>query len=113
MNDVGRQVTEAMVQASMSQRQLAAASGLSQSTISRVASGSRHVAADELMAIALALDLPYEDLCSEVKFEDRILVAARTSGSEAIDGSAARRRAARLLQIGQQIDSVLRLAACQ
>lgn len=64
----------------LSQRQLSEASGISQSTISRIVSGDRVPTVPELVSLASALGVPFASLAHIELASDRALFAARASG---------------------------------
>ena len=79
----GELVDRARAAAGLSQRGLADASGISQSTLSRIISGERVAKMPELVAIAWATGCTVAQLTGSVTVADRVQCAARsTNGCE-------------------------------
>lgn len=75
----------------VTQRRLAEDAGLSQPTLNRIMTGQRAASTPELVSLAWALGVPYEELVAEQPLSQRVLVAARTQNAS-VDISAARDR---------------------
>ena len=73
-------ILNAQNQAGLSQRQLAEISGISQSTLSRIISGTRIPSVPELLALAVATGLPFPTLANVEQASDRAQFAARATG---------------------------------
>lgn len=106
--DLGGRVRLARERVGLNQRQLAALTGVSQPTISRVESGERSaLAVTELHRIAMATGTMLTALTSESDSRERILTAARiaASGDPGAD-SAAASTAAELLELDAVLDAL-------
>lgn len=82
---VGYRIERALAAAGMSQRGLASATGLSQSTLSRTVSGERQAKMPELLAIAWATGVPIAELTELGSVADRVQCAARATNGSAMD----------------------------
>lgn len=84
--DVGARIERARVAASLSQRALADATGISQSTLSRVISGQRAAKVPELMAIGWATGVTVAELAGTGTVAERAEGAARATNHADMDG---------------------------
>jgi transcriptional regulator with XRE-family HTH domain len=82
---VGYRVERALAAAGMSQHGLADATGLSQSTVSRIISGARVAKMPELLSIAWATGTPVAELTGLGSVADRAQCAARATNGSAMD----------------------------
>ena len=81
-DNVGARIRQAMEAAGLSQRSLADATGISQSTLSRTIEGQRTASVPELLRIAEATGLDLSWLAGGSRVADRVEYAARaTDGS--------------------------------
>jgi Zn-dependent peptidase ImmA (M78 family)/transcriptional regulator with XRE-family HTH domain len=106
--DLGGRIRRARERVGLNQRQLAALTGVSQPTISRVESGERSaLAMTELHRIAMATGTTLTALTSATDPRGRILTAARiaATGNPAAD-SAAASAAAELLELDAVLDAL-------
>jgi transcriptional regulator with XRE-family HTH domain len=83
--DVGASVERARVAAGLSQRALADATGISQSTLSRVISGQRAAKVPELMAIGWATGVTVAELTGTRTVAERAEGAARATNHAGMD----------------------------
>lgn len=83
---VGARIEHARVAAGLSQRQLADATGISQSTLSRVISGLRTAKVPELVAIAWATGVTVAELTGTGTVAERAECAARATNHTDMDG---------------------------
>ncbi|MCQ9163607.1 helix-turn-helix transcriptional regulator [Arthrobacter sp. STN4] len=90
-------------QARMSQRQLAAASGVPQSTLSRIESASRQAQLGEIALIAQALGRSLGSILDECPLEDRVLVATRANKPSA-DAESVKDRLVYFLEMDEFLD---------
>lgn len=79
--NTAQRVEAALHAAGMSQREVAAASELSQATISRIVAGQRVAKVPELIAIAVATGTPPQRLLESSAVADRAEIAARSTGT--------------------------------
>lgn len=84
--DVGARIERARVAAGFSQRALADATGISQSTLSRVISGQRAAKVPELMAIGWATGVTVAELAGTGTVAERAEGAARATNHADMDG---------------------------
>lgn len=84
--DVGARIERARVAASLSQRALADATGISQSTLSRIISGQRPVKVPELVAIGWATGVTVAELAGTGTVAERAEGAARATNHADMDG---------------------------
>jgi transcriptional regulator with XRE-family HTH domain len=84
--DVGARIERARMAASLSQRALADATGISQSTLSRVISGHRAAKVPELMAIGWATGVTVAELAGTGTAAERAEGAARATNHAGMDG---------------------------
>lgn len=84
--DVGARIERARVAAGFSQRALADATGISQSTLSRVISGQRAAKVPELMAIGWATGATVAELAGTGTVAERAEGAARAINHADMDG---------------------------
>lgn len=77
--DIGALIERARVAAALSQRALADATGISQSTLSRIISGDRPAKMPEIVAIAWATGHTVAQLTGTETVSDRIQCAARAT----------------------------------
>ncbi|WP_433294164.1 helix-turn-helix domain-containing protein [Actinoplanes sp. CA-030573] len=81
--NIGALIDEALRAAGLSQRSLSEATGISQSTLSRIISGDRAAKLPELMAIAQATGYTVAQLTGSGTVADRVQYAARaTNGAD-------------------------------
>lgn len=104
---LGERIRVARQRVGLNQRELAALTGISQPTISRVESGRSTLAVTELHRIAMATGTMVTDLTAERDGRQRILTAARQSatGTPAADSIAAS-AAADLLELDRVLDAL-------
>ena len=105
---LGERVRRARERVGLNQRQLAALTGISQPTISRVESGERSaLAVTELHRIAMATGSTVAALTSEADRGDRILTAARVAAvGDPAAVEAAASAAAELLELDAALDAL-------
>jgi transcriptional regulator with XRE-family HTH domain len=84
--DVGALIERARVAAGLSQRALADATGISQSTLSRIISGDRSVKMPEVVAIAWATGATVAELTGLGTVAERVQCAARGTNDTDMDG---------------------------
>jgi transcriptional regulator with XRE-family HTH domain len=84
--DIGARIERARVAAGLSQRALADATGISQSTLSRVISGQRTAKMPELVAIAWATGATVAELAGTETVAERAEGAARATNRADMDG---------------------------
>jgi transcriptional regulator with XRE-family HTH domain len=84
--DVGARIERARVAAGLSQRALADATGISQSTLSRVISGLRVAKVPELVAIGWATGVTVAELAGTRTVAERAEGAARATNHTDMDG---------------------------
>ena len=84
--DVGALVERARTAAGLSQRALADATGISQSTLSRIISGDRPAKLPELVVIAWATGHTVGQLTGSATVADRVQCAARATNDSSMDG---------------------------
>ena len=84
--DVGARIERARVAAGLSQRALADATGISQSTLSRVISGQRAAKVPELVAIGWATGVTVAELAGTGTVAERAEGAARATNHADMDG---------------------------
>lgn len=82
---VGARVERARATSGLSQRALAAAAGLSQSTLSRIISGDRTAKVPELIAIGRVTGHTVAELSGTSTVADRVLCAARSTNGAGMD----------------------------
>jgi transcriptional regulator with XRE-family HTH domain len=85
MNDVGTLIEQARVAADLSQRALADATGISQSTLSRIISGDRVAKIPEVVAIARATGHTVAQLTGAGTVAHRVQCAARATNDSGMD----------------------------
>jgi transcriptional regulator with XRE-family HTH domain len=100
----GERVATLASAAGLSQRDLAEAADMSQATVSRIVTGKRRASVPELVALAWALGVPYEELVETPPLSERVLVAPRSSLDEA-DLSAVRSRLVGYLRMELYLDA--------
>jgi transcriptional regulator with XRE-family HTH domain len=96
--DVGRRIAERRVEAGLSQRDLENLTGISQSTLHRIESGTRTARMDDVISIAWALGCPVEAILDEYPVRDRVLVASRANTSTA-DAAAVKKKLTQFLEM--------------
>ena len=84
--DVGALIERARASAGLSQRGLADATGISQSTLSRIISGDRSAKMPEVVAIAWATGHTVAQLTGAATVSDRVQCAARATNDSGMDG---------------------------
>jgi transcriptional regulator with XRE-family HTH domain len=84
--DVGALIERARVAAGLSQRALADATGISQSTLSRIISGDRGAKIPEVVAIAWATGHTVAQLTGAGTVADRVQCAARATNDSGMEG---------------------------
>lgn len=84
--DVGVLIERARLAAGLSQRALADATGISQSTLSRIASGDRVAKMPEVVAIAWATGHTVAQLTGSGTVATRAQCASRATNGSAMDG---------------------------
>lgn len=84
--DTGELIERARVAAGLSQRALADATGISQSTLSRIIAGRRVAKMPEIMEIAQATGYTVAQLTGAGTVADRVRCAARATGDSDMDG---------------------------
>ncbi|NNH76030.1 helix-turn-helix transcriptional regulator [Nocardia uniformis] len=82
---VGERIERALGAAGISQRDLAAATGISQATLSRTISGDRAAKMNELVAIAGATGVVLAELTGASRVAGRVQCAARSVNSASMD----------------------------
>jgi transcriptional regulator with XRE-family HTH domain len=96
--DIGHRIAERRSEAGLSQRDLENLTGISQSTLYRIESGSRAARMDDVISIAWALGCPVEAILDENPVRDRVLVASRANTSTA-DAAAVKRKLTQFLEM--------------
>lgn len=86
ITSVGALIDRARVAAGLSQRALADATGISQSTLSRIISGDRVAKMPEVIAIAWATGHTVAQLTGAGTVADRIQCAARATNDTGMEG---------------------------
>ncbi|GAB7002618.1 hypothetical protein JCM18899A_00890 [Nocardioides sp. AN3] len=81
----GPRVKAARDRAHLDQRELAAASGVSQSALSRIENGSKTPTIPELIKIAAGIGTTLGDLTGQSPVRDRLVYAARTTNDAAAE----------------------------
>lgn len=102
MASTSQRVENARQAAGLSQRALAAATGISQSTLSRIISGERAGKLPELVAIAAATGRSVAELLGQSEVADRMQCAARATGGS--DMSGMRRELLHYLEVDAYLD---------
>jgi transcriptional regulator with XRE-family HTH domain len=100
--DVGAQIERARGAASLSQRALAEASGVAQSTLSRIIAGQRPVKMPELVAIARATGHTVAQLTDTSPVRERVLCVARATNGA--DMAAMREKLLRFLELNDYLE---------
>jgi transcriptional regulator with XRE-family HTH domain len=80
---IGLRIKDLRIGASLSQRDLANETGISQTNISRIEAGGRKVRIDEVVSLSWALGCPVETILEENSIRDRVLCATRANLSSA------------------------------
>lgn len=83
MSAIAERITRLRNDIGLDQRTAAAASGLSQSTWSRIESGTKQPSMAEVVGVAHAVGALVSTVLGRGDFRDRLQVAARTSSNEA------------------------------
>jgi transcriptional regulator with XRE-family HTH domain len=84
--EIGRRIERYQTAISVSQRDLAERTGISQSTLSRIVSGARAAKMDELVSLAWGLGVTVDALTTETSLRDRVLVGTRADPQADIEG---------------------------
>ncbi|MFI0162713.1 helix-turn-helix domain-containing protein [Streptomyces albidoflavus] len=104
---VGERIRCERERAGLSQRQLAARSQLSQSTLARIENGARAtVTLAELDGLAVALDIPVRLLTSGNPVRSRVRIAARINEVVASEREEALRRTLEVLELDARLDKL-------
>ncbi|MBF6546693.1 helix-turn-helix domain-containing protein [Nocardia brasiliensis] len=82
---IGKRIERALHAAGLSQRDLAAETGVSQSTLSRTIAGERPAKMNELIAIARATGVTLAELTGTSKVADQVRCAARAANCAPMD----------------------------
>ncbi|MFD4444552.1 helix-turn-helix domain-containing protein [Nocardia sp. NPDC058519] len=82
---VGERIARALGAARISQRDLAAETGISQATLSRTISGDRAAKMNELVAIAAATGVVLAELTGTSRVVGRVQCAARSANGASMD----------------------------
>lgn len=82
---VGARIALRRVAAGLSQRQLEAKTGISQSTLNRIERGGREAKMNELISIAWATGTTYGDLVGDSEVRDRLQFAGRVGSPDALE----------------------------
>lgn len=105
---VGRRVRAARARAGLSQREVEARVGVSQSTLHRVETGMRtSVTLADFDQLAQVLDTGLDELLYGSPVQDRILAAARTAECAEDDLQTALEQAIELLKLDDRLDGLL------
>jgi Zn-dependent peptidase ImmA (M78 family)/transcriptional regulator with XRE-family HTH domain len=108
LSAVGDRVRAARGRAGLSQRDVEARSGISQSMLHRVETGKRpNVTLEEFDRLAQALAVGLDELLYGSAVETRVLAAARTSGCTADSLKAALGQGIELLKLDDRLDAVV------
>lgn len=99
---VGALIDQAREAAGLSQRALAAATGISQSTLSRIVSGGRVPTMPEVVAIAQATGHTVAQLSGVQSVADRVQCAARATNNSDMEGM--KRRLLHFLELNDYLD---------
>jgi transcriptional regulator with XRE-family HTH domain len=99
---IGALVERACLAAGLSQRRLAEATGISQSTLSRIISGERAPKLPELVAIAWATGWTVAQLTGATTVADRVQCAARATNDSTMEGM--RQALLRFLELDDYLD---------
>lgn len=100
--DIGRLIDQAREAASLSQRGLADATGISQSTLSRIIAGDRPAKLPEIVAIADATGHTVAQLTSSTGLADRLQLAARATNGSGMEDM--RRQLTHFLELSDYLD---------
>jgi transcriptional regulator with XRE-family HTH domain len=100
--DVGALIERARVAAGLSQRALADATGISQSTLSRIISGDRVAKIPEVVAIAWATGHTVAQLTGAGTVADRVQCVARATNDSGMEGM--RQALLRFLELDDYLD---------
>ncbi|GAB3576331.1 hypothetical protein GCM10027445_40230 [Amycolatopsis endophytica] len=100
--DVGARIERAREDAALSQRALAEASGVSQSTLSRIITGQRPAKVPELIAIARATGHTMAQLTGTASVGERVRYAARATNGT--DMAVMRDKLLRFLELDDYLD---------
>ncbi|NEA36261.1 helix-turn-helix transcriptional regulator [Streptomyces sp. SID13031] len=71
--------------AELTQRQLAASSGIAQATLSRIEQGTRPAKMNEILALAWALGCPASELTGHSRVQDRLECVARATDHSSME----------------------------
>ncbi|MEV0031258.1 helix-turn-helix transcriptional regulator [Nocardia sp. NPDC050793] len=82
---IGQRIERALAAAKLSQRELAAETGISQSTLSRTISGERVAKMNELVAIAHATGVTLAALTGTSRVPGQVQCAARSANGASMD----------------------------
>ena len=108
LNAVGKRVRAARERAGLSQRDVEARSGISQSMLHRVETGKRtNATLEEFDRLAQALAVGLDELLYGSAVETRVLAAARTSGCSGDSLKAALGQGIELLKLDDRLDAVV------
>jgi transcriptional regulator with XRE-family HTH domain len=102
MSTIGELIDRARLDAHMSQRSLADATGISQPTLSRIMSGDREAKLPEIVAIAEATGHTVAQLTGTSAVADRLELAARATNGSAM--AEMRRALTRFLEMNDYLD---------
>lgn len=102
METVGSRVALRRMAAGLSQRDLEAKTGISQSTLNRIERDTREAKMDELVAIAWATGTTYGDLVGDMEVSDRLRFAGRVGSEDAF--AAMKSQAAFFFELDDYLD---------
>ncbi|MEL7976601.1 helix-turn-helix transcriptional regulator [Isoptericola sp. F-RaC21] len=102
MTEVGDLIEGARLAAGLSQRGLADASGISQSTLSRIIAGAREAKLPEVVAIAEATGHTVAQLTGGANVAGRLELAARATNGSTMDDM--RRTLTHFLEVNDYLD---------
>lgn len=102
MTSTAERIERAREAAGLTQRALAVATGIPQSTLSRIISGTRAVKVPELVVIAAATGHAVAELAGQSGIADRVQCAARATSAVSMDGM--RRELLHYLELDAYLD---------
>ena len=82
--EIGARIADRREGKGMNQRDLSAATGISQTMLSHIERGQRTAGADQLVSLSWALGTTYGDLIGDTEVRDRLIYAARANSEAAV-----------------------------
>jgi transcriptional regulator with XRE-family HTH domain len=101
---IGDRATQARERAGLSQRALAEQTGITQSTLSRIESGTREPKMNEVLAIAWATGSSVAEITDQSTVRDRVRCVARATGDASMD--AMHRELLHFLEVDAYLDEM-------